>query len=253
MIYPVSENISKIKKKKKVKEVKVPNSEIGTLHIYEYVYLCDREKYLQYTVYKCPVNSADMSTWTLCVYKSGVVTQSYTIVLCMRVCLSACVVFRTGLRWRCRRRPLLPPARLPPPRPPLSLCFSSAQKEKWTNATIHHRWVKRMPKDQSLTSWLLLCFSLCPHLILVLQQISLLLWVVQLLALSVPFQAVLLLAGGRWVKWGHFTGLWFGALHVWIDSGKMSCKEEDRWMSLKVNRIKDHKKDDGSCRGPSAF
>lgn len=43
-------------------------------------------------------------------------------------------------------------------------------------------------------------FPPSPHLVFVLQQISLLLRVVQLLALSVPFQAVILLAGGGGVE-----------------------------------------------------
>lgn len=54
--------------------------------------------------------------------------------------------------------------------------------------------------------------SLPSYLVFVLQQISLLLRVVQLLALSVPLQAIFLLTGGRWVVWGHLTRLWFGAL-----------------------------------------
>lgn len=52
-----------------------------------------------------------------------------------------------------------------------------------------------------------------PHLVVVLQQISLVLRVVQLLALSVALQAVILLAGGGGVEGGHLA--WFRlALHL---------------------------------------
>lgn len=55
-----------------------------------------------------------------------------------------------------------------------------------------------------------------PHLVLVLQQIPLLLLlgVVQLLALSVPFQAVVFLARGGGVEGGHLAWFWFAALHL---------------------------------------
>lgn len=70
--------------------------------------------------------------------------------------------------------------------------------------------LEQSPGDASA----LLLFA--PHLVLVLQQVSLLLLgVVQLPSLSVPLGAVVLLAGGGGVVGGDLARFRLGALRVW--------------------------------------
>lgn len=139
-IYPMAENVHKKVKQKKNNQNKSREHQITNFKenwkvqkqvLDIFMNVCVRESNIYNTLYRNVQSIQQIWAHDHCVYKSGVEIQSYTICFVyVYACVSACVVFRNLLRWRYRRRPLLPPARPPPPHPrphpPLSLCFSSA-------------------------------------------------------------------------------------------------------------------------------